>query len=56
LPTVNIFSIQLPSVNATDGIGSSNHPSVATHIKAGQQLADALAIWMDWNIVRPNIS
>ncbi len=56
LPEVNIFSIQLPSVNATDGIGSSNHPSATTHIKAGQQLADALAVWMDWNIVRPNIS
>jgi hypothetical protein len=56
LPTVNIFSIQLPSVNATDGIGSSNHPSVVTHIKAAQELAEALEVWMDWNIVRPNIS
>ncbi len=56
LPNVDIFSIQLISVNAADGIGSSNHPSVVTHIKAGQELADALSSWMGWNQVYSNIS
>lgn len=56
LPSVNIFDIKLASVNAADGIGSSNHPSLKTHIKAAQELADAISEWMDWNIVRQNIT
>lgn len=55
LSDVDIFYIQLPSVNAIDGIGSSNHPSLPTHIKAGQALAEALSEWMGWNIVNQNI-
>ena len=55
LPDVDIFYIQLPSVNAVDGIGSSNHPSLATHIKAGQALAEALSEWMGWDIINQNI-
>jgi len=56
LPNLDLYYIQLPSVNAADGIGSSNHPSLATHIKAGQSLAEALNEWLDWNIVRENIT
>ena len=54
-PNLNLFSIQLPSVNAAEGIGSSNHPSLATHIRAGEMLAESLSVWLDWNIVYPNI-
>lgn len=55
LPGANIYSIQLPSVNALEGIGSSNHPSLPTHIRAAQMLADQLVIWQQWDIVYQNI-
>ena len=54
-PDLNLFSIQLASVNATEGIGSSNHPGLLTHIRAASELAEALSIWTEWNIVYPNI-
>lgn len=53
---LNLFSIQLPSVNAAEGIGSSNHPSLATHIRAAGILADKLSIWLDWLVANPNIN
>ena len=54
-PGLDLFSIQLPSVNAEEGIGSSNHPSVTTHIRAAGVLATQLEVWCDWNIVYSNI-
>lgn len=54
-PNLNLFSIQLPSVNAQEGIGSSNHPGLLTHIRAGGVLAESLGVWLDWNIVYQNI-
>jgi hypothetical protein len=55
LPLVGIHSIQLPGVNSIDGIGSSYHPSVATHIKAADVLVEAISEWMNWDIVNDNI-
>lgn len=52
---LDLYSIQLPNVNQAEGIGSSNHPSLPTHIRAGEMLAENLSTWMDWNIVYPNI-
>lgn len=54
-PDLNLFSLQLPSVNASEGIGSSNHPGLLTHIRAGGVLAENLSVWLDWNIVYQNI-
>ena len=54
-PELDLFKIQLPSVNAQEGIGSSSHPGLLTHIRAGGELAEAIAEWLDWNIVYPNI-
>lgn len=54
-PELDLYQIQLPSVNQAEGIGSSNHPSLATHIRAGEMLAENLSVWLDWNIVYPNI-
>lgn len=54
-PNLDLYAIQLPSVNAQEGIGSSNHPGLLTHIRAGGVLAESLSTWLDWNIVYQNI-
>ncbi|MCF7932004.1 MAG: hypothetical protein K9K93_02435 [Acholeplasmataceae bacterium] len=54
MPDLSINYIQLPGANQTDGIGSSSHPGLLTHIKAADQLANAISEWMTWPIVRPN--
>lgn len=54
-PEIDLHIVKLPTMNAADGIGSSNHPSSVTHIKASNALANTVNEIMGWEIVRENI-
>jgi len=56
LPSVVIETMQLPGANTMDGIGSSSHPGIKTHIRAGALMAEKIAEMMGWDLAVANIT
>lgn len=49
-PEIDLHIIKLPGANSADGIGSSSHPGIKTHLKAGLQLAELIGQVRGWDL------